>query len=165
MTSWSVPVTWHLLEHRFWVDVKANTVFSSDGIITSKYSSFVLWAEMELELWANCAKIKECNEEKKLATYSILLRFNDLQPRFLLSSYYIELAWSLKLRLFLLIPPPYFRFCQFVHIGLPKLLFFCSRQKKIVFCYFCDSLTFLFVKKKLIFVKSKLTSCYLWRLI
>ena len=145
MTSWSAPVTRHLLEHRFWVVLNANSTFSSDGIITSKYGSFVLWAEMELELWANCAEIKKCNQEKKLATYWILLRCNDLQPRFLLSSYYIEMAWSLKLSLFLLTPQPYFLFCQFVHIGLPKLLFF-AHDKKIVFCYFCHTLTFLFVK-------------------
>ena len=162
MTSWSAPVTRHLLEHRFWVDLNANSVFSSDGIITSKYSSFVPWAEMELELWANCAKIKKCNQEKKLATYWILLRCNDLQPRFLLLSYYIELAWSLKLRLFLSTLPPYFLFCQFVHIGLPKLLFLLT-TKKIVSSYFCHSLTFLIVKKERIFVKNKLISCYWWR--
>ena len=132
MTSWSAPVTRHLLEHRFRV---ANSVFSSDGTITSKYSSFVLWAEMELELWANCAKIKKCNQEKKLATYWILLRCNDLQPRFLLSSYYIELAWSLKLRSFLLKPPPYFLFAQFVHIGLPKILFFAHDKKNCILLF------------------------------
>ena len=31
---------------------------------------------MELELWANCAKIKECNEEKKIGN---LLNFTSIQ--------------------------------------------------------------------------------------
>lgn len=128
MTSWSATVTRHLLKHRFWVDLNANSVFSSDGIITSKYSSFVPWAEMELELWANCAKIKKCNQEKKNWQLTEFY-FDAIQPQFLLSSYYIELAWSLKLRLFLSTLPPYFLFCQFVHIGLPKLLFFAHDKK------------------------------------
>jgi len=152
MTSWSAPVTRHLLEHRFWVVLNAKSVFSFDGIITSKYSSFVLWAEMELEVWANCAKIKKCNQEKKLATYRILLRCNDLQPRFLLSSYYIELAWSLKLRLFLLTPPPYFLFCQFVHIGLPKLLLFAHDNKNCILL-FLSQLNIFICEKRTHFLK------------
>ena len=102
-------------------------------------------------------RLRNVIKKKKLATYWILLRCNDLQPQFLLSSYYVELAWSLKLRLFFLTPPNYFLFCQFVHIGLPKLLLF-AHDKKIVFCYFCHSLTFLFVKKERIFVMLLMTS-------
>ena len=76
MTSWSAPATRHLLEHRFWVVLNAKSVFSSDGIITSKYSSCVLWAEMELELWANCAKTKKCNQGKIVGN---LLNFTSMQ--------------------------------------------------------------------------------------
>lgn len=135
MTSWSATVTRHLLEHRFWVDLNANSVFSSDGIITSKYSSFVPWAEMELELWANCAKIKKCNQEKKIGN---LLNFTSMQW-FTTTIPFVILLYRtgliIKLRLFLSTLPPYFLFCQFVHIGLPKLLFFAHDKKNCIFLF------------------------------
>ena len=135
MTSWSAPVTRHLLEHRFWVVLNANSVFSFDGIITSKYSHSSYELKWNLNFGLIVLRLRIVIKKKKLATYWTLLRCNDLQPRFLLSSYYIELAWSLKLRLFLLTSTRYCLFCQFVQIGLPKLLFFAHDKKNCILLF------------------------------
>lgn len=163
MTSWSATVTRHLLEHRFWVDLNANSVFSSDGIITSKYSSFVPWAEMELELWANCAKIKKCNQEKKIGN---LLNFTSTQW-FTTTIPFVILLYRTGLIIKVKVVPFNTAAILSFFVSLFTLVcpnyFFLLTTKKIVSSYFCHSLTFLIVKKERIFVKNKLISCYWWR--
>ena len=163
MTSWSATVTRHLLEHRFWVDLNANSVFSSDGIITSKYSSFVPWAEMELELWANCAKIKKCNQEKKIGN---LLNFTSMQWFTTTIPFFILLYRTgliIKVKVVPFNTAAILSFLSVCSHWFAQTTFFCSHDKKIVSSYFCHSLTFSIVKKERIFVKNKLISCYWWR--
>ena len=162
MTSWSAPVTRHLLEHRFWVDLNANSVFSSDGIITSKYSSFVPWAEMELDLWANCAKIKKCNQEKKIGN---LLNFTSMQWFTTTIPFVILLCRTgliIKVKVVPFNTAAILSFLSVCSHWFAQTTFFCSWQKNCILL-FCHSLTFLIVKKERIFVKNKLTSCYWWR--
>ena len=162
MTSWSAPVTWHLLEHRFWVDLKANTVFSSDGIITSKYSSFVLWAEMELELWANCAKIKKCNQEKKIAN---LLNFNSMQW-FTTTIPFVILLYRTGLIIKVKVVPfntaAIFSFLSVCSHWFAWTTFFAHDKKNFILLFLSQFNIFICEKRTHFCDKNKLTSCYLW---
>ena len=114
---------------------------------------------MELELWANCAKIKKCNQEKKIGN---LLNFTSMQG-FTNTIPFVILLYRTGLIIKVKVVPfntaAILSFLSVCSHWFAQTTFFCSRQK-IVFCYFCHSLTFLIVKKERIFVKNKLNSCY-----
>ena len=103
--------------------------------ITSKYSSFVLWAEMELELWANCAKIKKCNQEKKIGN---LLNFTSMQW-FTTTIPFVILLYRTGLIIKVKVVPfntaAILSFLSVCSHWFAQTTFFCSRQK-IVSCYF-----------------------------